>query len=439
MATTTGERPAGGAPTLGRPTRWKRPERTQAGELENEALRVTVADDGTATLLDRATGREHALSLRFEDQGDAGDEYDFSPVPGDVPREAATAVTAPDLVDAGPLYAAVAYDVALDLPAKLDDDRRTRSGHVTLRARVRLSLAAFAEHVALDVDLDNPARDHRLRFVVSTGIASDTVASDGHWHVVHRPVRPPPAPHWYQRPVPTVHQRRFSAVSDGEHGLAVLVRGLPEVEAIPTQGGVDLAVTLLRSVGWLSRDDLLTRRQGAGPALATPEAQCLGRHRFELAVCAFAGDIDAPRLHRAAERFTAPARAFKAGPREPRPDLAPDATAASAPDDGPSLPAWSLTLTPPLTLSALRPSGSGAGVTARFWNPTTSSVRGRLELGPDTPGLLAVHRTRLDETRLEAMPSDRSGLELEVGPSEVVTLELTLTPRTAARGGDAMP
>jgi alpha-mannosidase len=35
-------------------------------------------------------------------------------------------------------------------------------------------------------------------------------------------------------------------------------------------------VTLLRAVGWLSRDDLRTRGGGAGPRMPTPEAQCLG-------------------------------------------------------------------------------------------------------------------------------------------------------------------
>jgi mannosylglycerate hydrolase len=45
-------------------------------------------------------------------------------------------------------------------------------------------------------------------------------------------------------------------------------------------------VTLVRSVGWLSRRDLLTRGVGAGPDIATPEAQCLGEDRFEFELLA---------------------------------------------------------------------------------------------------------------------------------------------------------
>lgn len=39
-------------------------------------------------------------------------------------------------------------------------------------------------------------------------------------------------------------------------------------------------MTLLRSVGWLSRDDLRTRGGAAGPQLAAPGARCLGPATF---------------------------------------------------------------------------------------------------------------------------------------------------------------
>jgi len=55
-----------------------------------------------------------------------------------------------------------------------------------------------------------------------------------------------------------------------------------------------LALTLLRCTGWLSRNDLLTRRGHAGPRLfpwiPTPEAQCLGRHEFRYSLIPHKGD-----------------------------------------------------------------------------------------------------------------------------------------------------
>ena len=46
-----------------------------------------------------------------------------------------------------------------------------------------------------------------------------------------------------------------------------------------------LGLTLLRCVGWLSRDDLSTRYKHAGPGLETPGAQCLGLHISSMRWC----------------------------------------------------------------------------------------------------------------------------------------------------------
>ena len=69
---------------------------------------------------------------------------------------------------------------------------------------------------------------------------------------------------------------------DDEAGATVVGKGLMEYEIVGEPPAI--ALTLLRAVGDLSRNDLATRPSGhAGPPVATPAAQCLGRHRFEMA------------------------------------------------------------------------------------------------------------------------------------------------------------
>ena len=72
--------------------------------------------------------------------------------------------------------------------------------------------------------------------------------------------------------------------------MALFNRGIPEVEVQATDGGSEIALTLVRAVGWLSRSDLRSRRGPAGPGLETPEAQSLGKHRFEYALTTFEGN-----------------------------------------------------------------------------------------------------------------------------------------------------
>ena len=87
--------------------------------------------------------------------------------------------------------------------------------------------------------------------------------------------------------------RGWVDISAAGHGLTVMTAGLPEYTAtVPSrlQSEVDLSITLLRCVGWLSRADLATRRGHAGPGLPTPEAQMEGTWEFRYALYPHPGD-----------------------------------------------------------------------------------------------------------------------------------------------------
>ena len=97
----------------------------------------------------------------------------------------------------------------------------------------------------------------------------------------------------------------FVDASDGRVGLAVITDGLHEYELL-AGGRQELALTLLRGVGWLSRDDLTTRTGHAGPGLETPGAQLLGEQRFRYSLFFHAGDWERAAVWRAAEAALVP-------------------------------------------------------------------------------------------------------------------------------------
>lgn len=367
--------------------------------LANEHLQVVVHHDGSITLSEGVAPAPRRLTLRIVAESDAGDEYDFSPVANERPR-VARCVAGPEIVDVGPVRASCRLRCELELPERLADDRITPLGRVVMPIELTLGLDANARRLDVSVELDHRANDTRVRLAVASDVRSDEAWADGHFHVVRRTARPAGADDWFQLPSGSNHQRRFIAVQDEEWGLAVLNRGLPEYALEVADAGAVLCVTLLRAVGWLSRDDLRSRPQGAGPALATPEAQCHGHHRFELALVPFHGPWWRSALPVEAERFVAVPRAF---------------AVAQALD----LPG--MTLSPPLTLSAFAPSRRGGGVVVRVWNPTPVAVNGALEL-PTPPR--AVYRTRLDETREARVDTTGRRLAIALGPSEVATFEL---------------
>jgi alpha-mannosidase len=227
---------------------------------------------GVADTQPAADVEPHVLQLALEDGRDEGDEYTFDPPP-----------------DAQPA-------------------RRPLEGP-------RLHRRAGEPFTRVTIELHNHAPDHRLRVVVP----ADT--SRGAWAgvafgAVHRPYRRPGTEAGVERDLPTDPARLW--VDAG--GVAVLLAGPFEYQLL--EDGI--AVTLLRGVGWLSKDHLRNRPIAAGPHLATPAAQVLGEHRFELAVYRHDGDWAESLVPRWAEVFAhplapAPAVPLRSGPAEADP------------------------------------------------------------------------------------------------------------------------
>jgi mannosylglycerate hydrolase len=133
--------------------------------------------------------------------------------------------------------------------------------------------------------VDNRAKDHRLRVLFPTGADSIAeVRAETAFGVVTRPARRErPAEVRVEVPVSYCPTGGFTEAGGETAGAIVFGEGLVEYEAYTDAAPARLALTLLRCVGFLSRDDLAMRPSGhAGPGLPTPGAQCLGRHQFRL-------------------------------------------------------------------------------------------------------------------------------------------------------------
>jgi alpha-mannosidase len=252
--------------------------------------------------------------------------------------------------------------------------------------------------------------------------------------VVDREIELPEAAGWVEDPTPLMHQRAFVDLSDGNHGLAVANRGLPSVEVSREGSGTSVSLTLLRCVGWLSRDDLSTRRVAAGPLLETPGAQCLGTHVFSYALLPHPGDWR--HVYRLAHSFVVPVRCVRADTHEgmilkEMPFIGVDLDYADRtirpipwPRGGEEPATRALLVTEPegLILSSLRRSRRGDGLVARLYNPDCAGG-GRYRIRCAFP-LSEAHLVNLEERRLEPITPEAGALAVEVPPGGVITLEL---------------
>jgi alpha-mannosidase len=107
--------------------------------------------------------------------------------------------------------------------------------------------------------------------------------------------------------LPTFPARRFVDCSDGRAGLAVVSDGLLEYEV--TGGGTELAVTVLRSVGYLARLEPSLRPNPAGPPVPVEGAQLAGTVRRRFGLLLHQGDWRAAGLHGHADQLLVPLEA----------------------------------------------------------------------------------------------------------------------------------
>jgi alpha-mannosidase len=318
-----------------------------AARLENESWRVDVAADGRVRLEHRPTGLAQDDALRVVSEADRGDTYTFDPVPGSgwVDRPEEVRLTA---APASAAFAGLRIDLRYRVPASLAPDRRARSERqVELPVRITLGLFAGVDRLEIRSEIDNTAHDHRLRLHVRAPFEAERFAVESAFEVAERPIAPAPdsfgGPHPSEFPDGATPQRRFAVLEAGPHACTLANRGSSEVEAVPEAGATSLAVTLVRAIGWLSRDDLARRPGPAGPPLPTPGAQCQGRHEASLAL--WLGRREDPERIACALRFADPPLLFAGG------------SARGGLRDGARLVEWE---DPAVVLCALEPREAGA-------------------------------------------------------------------------------
>jgi mannosylglycerate hydrolase len=214
-----------------------------------------------------------------------GDSYNYAPPSDDgLVREPESENV--ELLEQGPLRARALVTRTYRWPP---DHLVAIETHVELRADEPFVRLRFA--------FDNRSEDQRVRLHIPLPRDADRSFAEGQYGVVERS---PVAEGGYgEVPLPTHPAHSFVAAG----GVAVLLDHALEYELV---GPRELAVTLLRSTGFISRNTNPYREDPAGPEVAIPDAQMRGPWSVSLALYPYAGDRPGPDVLEQAERFRLP-------------------------------------------------------------------------------------------------------------------------------------
>ncbi len=233
------------------------------------------------------------------DEGDTGDTYNFCPLPGEDPISHPRAVKVRKILG-GPVRGSIEIERQYSWPEKLDMATSRRIGERRTVVTTTLTLDAEEEFLSVHTRLFNLSRDHRLRTLFPLRVPATTSEAECAFHIVTRGLEAEGGP--TEKGLATYPSRRF--VSAG--GLTVFHEGLLEYELcdITGDGAHTLALTLLRSVGILSRQYISSRPQSAGPSLPLAGPQLIKELNFKYAIA-----LTPDNPYELADRIFAPLRA----------------------------------------------------------------------------------------------------------------------------------
>lgn len=263
-----------------------------AALLENAFWQIDLNSDGTLRLRDKESGIIYDRVLEIEESSDDGDEYDYSPS-----REEwrLTSGEAPHDVDvfheAWQSRAIIRSRMAI--PANLAE-RSARQRNGELGIEIEVTLSHHSRRIDVEVRLDNQADDHRVRVLIPTPFNTEAVLADTQFGSVTRPVRDDAMDHWQEEgwkeaPVPVWNLLNYAVLQEGRNGMALFTEGLREFEIVGEEKK-SFALTLLRGVGLLGKEDLLLRPgRPSGIKMPVPDSQVPGELHCRFSLFSFCG------------------------------------------------------------------------------------------------------------------------------------------------------
>lgn len=323
--------------------------------IHNHRYRVTCAN-GSLTLEDAATQTLYPSFLAVMSELDAGDTYNFSPPPNQTVSRSAhwQLVKAEQTSEIGRML----VSIGLTLPAGLNSDR-TGAGSERVSAVGELEILLAHGDVPLRCSLKwtNAGKDQRTRLLLrwrNADEVGETMSDTAFAFTSRENVRAAYPTTLERREMPVAVQPSYSTIV--AHPFYINHRAMHEYEVVKDRDTTYLGLTLVRSVGWLSRRDLVTRGVGAGPDMPTPGSQCRLTDTFDFSLGCLEGSDTA-------------VRALVAGRALRRPviKLRGRSTAWRA---GPTL------ISPEIEVSAVRrvQDGTESSLELRLWNPTGSRL-----------------------------------------------------------------
>ena len=248
-------------------------------------LKITANPNGTLRILDKRNNKQFDQMLTIEERADIGNGWFHGIAVNDQIISSAGAQAEVALIGDGRYRSTLRISLVLNVPERFNFTEMRRAERTTpLRIVSDVTLRESSSRIEVTTVVHNTVEDHRIRVLFPTCLHGDTFEADSVFDVVEHPIsRIADNDTRRELELETKAQASWSAFGDGETGLAIVARGLPEV-AVPDNSDRAIALTLLRGFR-----KVITQDDDTG-------GQVLGTHTFRYDIVPFAGATPTKRL-----------------------------------------------------------------------------------------------------------------------------------------------
>jgi len=275
--------------------------------FENMFYHLKINPNGSISLVDKQSGFHYDRLNLFEDIGEGGDSYNYSPLESDRPILSSDKSAEITVLNDGPIKKVFGIRQCIEIPEFLTPDgKRRRSKRVPLNIETVLSVYHQSRRIDFDVNIDNQALSHRLRVLFPFGEKVETSWAETQFGVIERSCTAiEGAEDWPETPLPIYSMQRFVGLKTPTRSLFLMNRGLPEYEVYQKKESV-LAVTLHRGFSMMGKSNLAIRPgRPSGIEVPTPDAEAIGNLNREYSLIVGA-DLSLAEIVSEADRYTSP-------------------------------------------------------------------------------------------------------------------------------------
>jgi alpha-mannosidase len=369
-------------------------------EIENDFFKIKANPEkgGSLTIFDKRNNRIYDNMNILEDDGDNGDEYYFSYVS---PTFSSNKLKASiKIIEKGPVRITLRIKNDFILPKRINENGNRSYEKTICPIIMDISLYSKIPRIDIKGKINNKAKDHRLRAIFSTGFKNEDVKysfAHDQFYVIKRPIKIQKGEKWIDKPPTTHPQRFFVCIDNGVSGLMIANKGLPEYEIIE-RDKVYIALTLLRCIGWLSRNEKI------GPIIRTPEAQCLGINKFEYSIIPYDNNWLENGAYKEAYNFNIPLIAYEVEVKNGK--LPMEKSFIKIHSDK-------------LILTAIKKAENEDAIIVRFYNISNEKILSNIKIFPEVKRL---YITNLNEESLIEVKS-QNGFKIDAEPYKIVTIK----------------